>query len=418
MTNKISESISKTDILAAAKNLEGVINPTPLEFNKRLSKKYNAEIYLKREDLQVVRSYKLRGAFNAISKLTNTQKRSGIVCASAGNHAQGVAYSGKLLNVKNVIYMPETTPSQKIEKVKYFGGELTEIRIEGRNFDDSKLLALKESSENGRVFIHPFDDFDVIAGQGTVANEVFEQMNDLDYIIAPVGGGGLLSGIGIYFEDNLKVKIIGVDQTGCPKLKAALENGKPIKVEDCDSFVDGCAVAKIGDKTFEIISRMCFELEMVGNGQISENMLEIFQGDGIILEPAGAVSIAALENLIDRIKNKKVVCICSGGNQDISRYAEIIERSLIHRGLKHYFIIEFVQRPGELKRFLDTTLDKSDDIVRFEYLKKTNRESGSALVGMQFTNSSNYNKFILNLNEKKINYKEITNDPILYSFII
>lgn len=418
MTNKISESISKTDILAAVKNLEGVINPTPLELNKRLSEKYNAEIFLKREDLQVVRSYKLRGAFNAISKLTNTQKRSGIVCASAGNHAQGVAYSGKLLNVKNVIYMPETTPSQKIEKVKYFGGELTEIRIEGRNFDDSKILALKESSENGRVFIHPFDDFDVIAGQGTVAKEVFEQMNDLDYIIAPVGGGGLLSGIGIYFEDNLKVKIIGVDQTGCPKLKASLENGKPITIQDCDSFVDGCAVAKIGDKTFEIISRMCFELEMVGNGQISENMLEIFQGDGIILEPAGAVSIAALENLKDRIKNKKVVCICSGGNQDISRYAEIIERSLIHRGLKHYFIIEFVQRPGELKRFLDTTLDKSDDIVRFEYLKKTNRESGSALVGMQFTNSSNYNKFILNLNEKKINYKEITNDPILYSFII
>lgn len=409
--------MDKQDIVAAAENLYKVLAPTRLEKNERLSKIYNAEIYLKREDQQIVRSYKIRGAYNAISTLTEVEKKKGIVCASAGNHAQGVALCCKLLGVKGVIYMPEVTPKQKVDRVRSLGENLIEIKLIGRTFDDTKNSAIEYTNANEMVFIHPFDDFKVIAGQGTVGLEIEKQLGDVDIVLVPVGGGGLLAGVCTYFE-GLNVEVVGVDQDSAPKLIKAMENKSPIKLEKIDTFVDGCAVKEIGEKTFAIISKLCYNIFSVEIGRICEKMLDIYQSDGIILEPAGAVSLAGLDKIKDKIIGKKVVCVLSGGNNDVSRYPEIIERALVFKGLKHYFLVDFVQRPNELRNFLDKVLGKNDDIVRFEYLKKTNRESGSALVGLEFIDYNDYENLILNLDKFGINYKEITNDSILYSFII
>ena len=413
---KILES---KDILKAYENIKDIIRKTPLEFNKRLSEKYSANIYIKREDLQEVRSYKIRGAYNLISSLSEEEKRRGVVCASAGNHAQGFAYSCSLLKIKGVVFMPEVTPKQKINKVRTFGGSFIEIKLIGKTFDESFVKAKEYCGKQDMVLVHPFDDNRTIAGQGTVAVEILNELNNVNFIICPIGGGGLISGVSTYGKFiNSNIKIIGVDPLGAAKMDNAIKNGAPIILDKIDTFIDGAAVRKAGDLTYKIISEKVDQIVLAPEGKVCTTMIELYQNDGIIAEPAGAMSICALDLVKEEIKGKTVVCILSGGNNDISRYPEIMERSLRYEGLKHYFIIEFTQTPGELKRFVENALNSDDDITRFEYIKKTNKESGPALVGIELSKKENYELLLKRMDSLGIKYQEITEDSILYTFLV
>lgn len=371
----------------AHKRLKGVVEETPLQYNARLSEKYGARIFLKREDLQVVRSYKLRGAYNCISKLTHSERNQGVVCASAGNHAQGVAFSCAKLEVKGWIYMPMNTPKQKVERVRVLGGQWVTIALVGDTFDDSFEHAKAFCEKESRVFVHPFDNEYVAAGQGTVAEEFMRQLEQKpDYVVVPIGGGGLVAGVSTYVKDmSPHTEIIGVEPQGAASMTAALVAGKPVTVQNIDKFVDGAAVATIGALTFETARHLMKKVVRTPEGAVCEAMIGLYQADGIIAEPAGALSVTALEYLRDEIQGKTVVCVISGGNNDISRYPEVMERALVHKGLKHYFIVEFSQRPGALREFLDNALGPRDDITLFEYVKKSNKERGPALVGVELT---------------------------------
>ena len=354
------------NINAAADILKTVVLKTPLQFHRKLSEKFKAEIYIKREDLQVVRSYKLRGAYNLMQSLTDEQRSRGIVCASAGNHAQGVAFSCRHLDIKGVIYMPAITPKQKINQVKMFGGDNIEIVLTGDTFDECQSHALEYTQKNNMVFIPPFDHVKVIEGQGTVAKEVLDEVSGIDYIFVPIGGGGLCAGVGEYFKTySPQTKIIGVEPAGAPSMKEALKAGKPVKLEKIQRFVDGASVQKVGDLTFSYCKDVLTDMLLVPEGKVSSTILQLYNQDAIVAEPAGALSIAALDQYADQIKGKKVVCILSGGNNDIDRIQEIKERSLLHEGLKHYFIVRFAQRPCALKEFVNHILGPTDDIVRF-----------------------------------------------------
>ena len=404
---------------AAADRLAGVVNHTPLQYSQRLSEKYAAEVYLKREDLQVVRSYKLRGAYNKISKLTETERANGVVCASAGNHAQGVAFSCKRLGINGVIFMPEPTPRQKISQTEMFGGDHVEIVLVGDTFDDCQQAATTYGTKHGPTFIHPFDDPDIIEGQGTVGIEILQDQPETDIVMIPIGGGGLVSGIGNYFrETKPEITIIGVEPEGAPSMKAALAHGGPVTLNEINRFVDGAAVKRIGDLTYRYAHELLADVQLVPEGKICTTILELYNKDAIVAEPAGALAVAALDSYADHIKGKKVVCIVSGGNNDIDRMAEIKELSLLYEGLKHYFIVRFPQRPGALKLFVNNVLGPHDDITRFEFIKKTQRERGPALVGIELQNAADYAALVERMRGHRFDFKAVNNDPTLFAYLI
>lgn len=417
----LKKNIELTEILKACERLEGIAKKSPLEFNQRLSEKYSQNIYFKREDLQPVRSYKIRGAYNLIASLTSEEKSRGVVTASAGNHAQGFAFACAKLKIKGIVYMPEVTPKQKIEKVKYFGKDFVEIRLVGKVFDEASKEAQRICSENKMVFVHPFDDPRTIAGQATIGVEILQELPDCDLIVVPVGGGGLSAGIISYLAQvKSKAEIIIVDILDAPKLLNSIGKSEPVLLDKISTFVDGCAVKKMGKLNFEIINSSKPKIIGVDTGLVCTNMVDLYQFDGIAVEPAGAVSVSGLEEILknEKRKNLNIVCVISGGNNDISRYPEILERSLIYKGLKHYFIVEFAQKPGELKKFLDKVLGENDDIVLFEYMKKTNKESGPALVGIESKVKEDYAKLIKRMEENEIGFREVTGDKTLFELLI
>jgi threonine dehydratase len=413
--NKFLVSVEK-----ANENLSSVVSNTPLQHSKRLSDKYKANIYIKREDLQEVRSFKIRGAYNKISTLSDAEKKRGVVCASAGNHAQGVALSCSLLKIKGTIFMPEITPNQKIEKVKNFGDSYITIQLVGTNYDETYSASLDYCLDNKAVYVHPFNDETVVAGQGTVAKEIYEARNgDIDLILVPVGGGGLISGVSSYLKaKNPQIKVVGCEPQGAPAMYESLKNGKVTKLAHIDPFVDGAAVMQVGTLTYKTSKEFVDNIILVPEGKICTTMIELYQNEGIITEPAGALSISGLDLIKDKIKGKTVVCILSGGNNDISRYPEVVERSLVYLGLKHYFLIEFVQKPGQLRSFLNDVLGKNDDIVLFEYMKKTNREKGPALVGIELKDKNDLAPLVKRLDQMQFKYKKIENGDLLYNLLI
>ncbi|MEK6781975.1 MAG: threonine ammonia-lyase IlvA [Bacteroidota bacterium] len=407
------------DINSAHKVLKPVVLKTPLQFHRKLSEKFGCELYLKREDLQVVRSYKIRGAYNLIQSLNEEQKKRGVVCASAGNHAQGVAFSCKLLNIKGVIYMPAITPKQKINQVKMFGGNNIEIVLVGDTFDDCQAHALEFTLQNNCVFIPPFDHIKVMEGQGTVGKEILEEQSNIDYVFVPIGGGGLCAGLGSYFQTySPQTKIIGVEPQGAPSMMEALKAGKPVVLDSIQRFVDGASVKKVGDQTFPICKEVLADMLLVPEGKVSSTILQLYNEDAIVAEPAGALSIAALDQYADHVKGKKVVCILSGGNNDIDRMQEIKERSLLFEGLKHYFIVRFAQRPGALKEFVNHILGPNDDIVRFEFIQKHNKETGPALIGIEVKSKEDFASLIERMNSHKLNYTLVNQHENLFEYLV
>jgi threonine dehydratase len=412
--------ITIQDIDEAAKRLEGVIVKTPLQKSKRLSKLFGANIYIKREDLQEVRSYKIRGAYNKMSSLTDAEKKRGVVAASAGNHAQGVALSCALLKINGVIFMPTITPNQKIERVKHFGDGFVEIQLIGETYDDASKAAYEFQKKNNAVYVHPFNDPATIAGQGTIGKEIYEKLEGkVDIVIVPIGGGGVASGVSSYLkEKNSEIKIYGTEPKGAAAMYASFQKGEVVSLEKIDTFVDGAAVEKVGNLTFEICKNNLEKVITIHEGKICNTMISLYQNDGIIAEPAGALSLSAFDDLQKEIKGKTVVCILSGGNNDLLRYPEIMERSLIYQGRKHYFIIEFTQKPGQLRRFLDNALGPNDDIVLFEYMKKTNREKGAALVGVELTDRKDYKPLLERMKESGIKFEILSDKELLYNYLV
>ncbi len=408
------------DIIAAKSVVNDVVDTTPLMHNRTLSEKFQANILFKREDLQVVRSYKIRGAYNKIKSLTPEQMKAGIVCASAGNHAQGVAYSCQKLGIEGVIYMPSTTPKQKINQVRMFGKEFAKVVIIGDTFDDAYNAAMDECNQSGKTFIHPFDDPKIIEGQATVGLEIDLQSDKpIDYIFIPIGGGGLISGVAAYIKQiHPDTKIIGVEPAGAPGMKESISQNKLITLEHIDKFVDGAAVQKVGAITYEICKKLVDDIVLVPEGKVCTKILELYNYDAIVVEPAGALSIAGLDSYKDEIKGKNVICILSGSNNDITRTEEIKERSLLHEGLKHYFIVRFPQRAGALNDFVGKVLGPNDDITHFEYRKKTHREEGPALVGIEVQKPSDFDGLEIRMKENGFAAEYINHNPDLFEYLI
>lgn len=415
----IETTLRNIDIDSAYEALQKVVIKTPLQFHRKLSEKFGCQLYLKREDLQVVRSYKIRGAYNLIQSLTANQRARGIVCASAGNHAQGVAFACKELDMQGVIYMPAITPKQKITQVKMFGGGNIEIVLVGDTFDECQQEAIKYATTHQMQFIPPFDHLKIIEGQGTVAREILQEQEQVDLIFVPVGGGGLCAGISHYVKTfSPKTRIIGVEPQGAPSMKAALEAGRPVMLEHIQNFVDGASVKKVGDITFEFCKAAIEEMILVPEGKVSSTILQLYNEDAIVAEPAGALSIAALDFYPGSLEGKTVVCIVSGGNNDIDRMQEIKERSLLHEGLKHYFIVRFAQRPGALKEFVNHILGPDDDIVRFEFIQKHNKETGPALIGIEVKSKQDFNALIERMDADEINYTLVNQNENLFEYLI
>ena len=408
------------DINRAKINLLDVILQTPLQKNLNLSDEFQANILLKREDLQVVRSYKLRGAYNKIAHLSVEELKNGVVCASAGNHAQGVAYSCQKLGIKGKIYMPTTTPQQKIKQVKMFGKDFVEVILSGDTFDDAQFSALEDSKKTGMAFIHPFDDPQIIEGQATVAMEILQDTKEhIDFVFVPVGGGGLIAGVGAYFKQvSPQTQIIGVEPAGAPSLQKSIEAGHVLELKNIDKFVDGAAVQKVGEYTFDICKKVVDNIIVVPEGRICTKILDLYNQDAIVLEPAGALSITALDFYRDEIKGKNVVCIVSGSNNDITRTEEIKERSLLYEGLKHYFIVRFPQRAGALRIFVDIVVGPTDDITHFQYSKKTNREKGPAVIGIEVQKKEDFNGLIQRMEENGFIYEYLNEKQDLFQFLV
>jgi len=407
------------DFTGAYARLQDVVKKTPLTYNHNLSRRYGCDVYLKREDLQIVRSYKLRGAYNMMSLLPPNQLVKGVVCASAGNHAQGFAYSCKKLNVKGVIFMPIITPNQKVSQTKMFGEGFVEVKLMGDTFDDCAVAAKKYTEEHGLTFIPPFDNIRIIEGQSTVGIEILEEQQDIDFLFLPVGGGGLSAGVGAYFKTKApQTKIIGVEPEGAPSMFAAIKAGHPVQLDQIDSFVDGAAVKRVGDATFDICKRVIDDMHLVPEGKICSTILKLYNEEAIVVEPAGVLAVAALDDYADQIKGKKIVCIVSGSNNDIERMQEIKERSLQYEGLKHYFLIRFAQRPGALKEFVNQVLGPTDDITRFEYMQKNNKETAPALVVIELQVQENYQVLIDNMKRYNINYTAINKNDNVFAYLV
>ncbi|WP_317196304.1 threonine ammonia-lyase [Hydrotalea lipotrueae] len=415
----VAENTYQFNYSEAYQKLKQVVAHTPLQYNQILSNQYNCQVYLKREDLQIVRSYKLRGAFNLLSSLSSEQLKKGVVCASAGNHAQGFAYSCKYLGIKGIVFMPIITPKQKIHQTKMFGEDAIEIKLTGDTFDDCSHTAQQFTLKNEMTFIPPFDDRKVIEGQATVGIEILESLSNIDYLFIPVGGGGLAAGVGSYFKQYApNTQLIGVEPEGAPSMLKAFEAGRPVMLEQIDRFVDGAAVKKVGNLTYPICKETLTNICLVPEGKVCTTILNLYNQNAIVAEPAGALSIAALDQYAEQIAGKKVVCIVSGGNNDIDRMPEIKERSLQYEGIKHYFLIQFAQRPGALREFLNKVLGPSDDITRFEYMQKTNKETGPALVGIELTDRNDYGPLLTRMQTNNIDFTEINKQDTLYSYLI
>ena len=408
------------DIKVAADTIKNVSAVTPLNISIRYSKKFNAEVLLKREDLQQVRSYKIRGAYNKISSLNEEQKAKGVVCASAGNHAQGVALSCKLLKIKGTIFMPTPTPKQKVEQVEMFGEEYIDIKLVGDTYDDAYDAAIKECERLNKTFIHPFNDRKVIEGQATVGLEILEQANNpIDYIFIPVGGGGLSAGVSSVFKElSPNTKIIGVEPEGAPSMTVSIKNNENTTLQNIDKFVDGAAVKRVGDLTFPICKQLLYDMVTVPEGKICQVILDTYNRDAIVVEPAGALSLAALDSYAEQIKGKTVVCVISGSNNDITRTAEIKERALLFKNLKHYFIVKFPQRAGALREFVVDILGPTDDITHFEYTKKTNRENGAAVVGIELKSPEDLEPLIRNMKARNFYGDYLNDSPDLFRFLV
>ena len=407
------------DIAAAARRLHNVVRHTPLQYSHTLSKRYQANVYLKREDLQIVRSYKLRGAYNMMSQLPPGKLAKGVVCASAGNHAQGFAYSCSQLGIRGVVFMPVITPRQKVSQTRMFGGDNIEVVLTGDTFDDCAAAAKEFTLANDMTFIPPFDDYRIMEGQGTVGKEILEALPQTDVLLMPVGGGGLAAGTGYYFKSfSPHTTLIGVEPEGAPSMKEALRYGHPVTLDHIDRFVDGAAVKRVGDLSFEVCREVLDIMHLVPEGKVCSTILQLYNEDAIVAEPAGALSIAALDDFREEIRGKNVVCVVSGSNNDIDRMPEIKERSLQYEGLKHYFLIRFAQRPGALKEFVNNVLGPTDDITRFEYMQKTNKEQGPALVGIELQQKSDYDALLLKLQQYHIDYSEINKNDTLFGYLV
>lgn len=415
--------ITAKNVEQAYSVLKRVVVRTPLDYSRYLSEKYGATIYLKRENEQRVRSFKIRGAYYAISQLTDDEKSRGVVCASAGNHAQGVAYTCQEMQIPATIFMPITTPQQKIGQVKFFGGDYVEIRLVGDTFDESAKAAQDYTQESGKTFIDPFDDENVQAGQGTVAYEILEEAEEqtisFDQILVPIGGGGLVAGVSVYLKEHApEIKIVGVEASGARSMKAAFDKGRPVKLDQIDKFADGIAVQKVGKSTYEVARKYVDRLIGVDEGWISGTILDLYSKLGIVAEPAGAATIAALEVVKDQIKGQTICCIISGGNNDINRMPEMEERALIYEGIKHYFVVNFPQRPGALREFVNDILGPNDDITRFEYIKRANKGTGPVLIGIALGDKKDYAQFISRLEEFDPQYINLHENDSLYKMLV
>ncbi|SER38848.1 threonine ammonia-lyase IlvA [Corynebacterium cystitidis] len=418
------DPVHASDIQVAQASISSVIAPTPLQYCPRLSDKHGVEVYLKREDLQDVRSYKIRGAYYAMSQLQAQQRSAGVVAASAGNHAQGVAYACRTMRIEGRIFVPSTTPKQKRDRIHVHGGDKVELVVTGANFDEAAEAARRDANERGATMIEPFDSRDTVIGQGTVAAEIITQLTalgkSLDSIVVPVGGAGLLSGVTSYLADmSPRTAIVGVEPAGAPSLQAAIANKGPVTLKDVDNFVDGASVKRTGDLNYQIVEANQGRIHLLSadEGAVSTEILDLYQNEGIIAEPAGALSVAGLEET-SLAPGSVVACIISGGNNDVLRYAEIMERSLVHRGLKHYFLVNFPQEPGQLRRFLTDVLGPDDDIALFEYLKKNNRETGAALVGIELAAARDLGPLLKRMEESGMDCERLMPGTPAYEYIV
>lgn len=423
-SQKTFEPVRASDIQLAQARISSVIAPTPLQYCPRLSEETGAEVYLKREDLQDVRSYKIRGAYYAISNLSEEEKAAGVVAASAGNHAQGVAYACRTMGIKGKIFVPNKTPKQKRDRIAVHGGENVEVVLAGATFDEASAAAHADAAERGATLIEPFDARDTIIGQGTVAAEILSQLTalgkSLDSVFVPVGGGGLLAGVLSYAADMApRTAVIGVEPAGAQSLKAALDNGAPTTLGSVDTFVDGASVARTGENNYTIAEANQGRLHLVAaeEGSVATEMLDLYQSEGIIAEPAGALSVAGLRE-VSVGQGEVIVCIISGGNNDVLRYAEIMERSLVYRGLKHYFLVNFPQEPGQLLSFLTDILGPDDDITLFDYLKRNNRETGAALVGLELGKTSDFDALLERMNNSRIECRHLEPGTPEYEYLV
>lgn len=412
------------DIQAAQARISAVIEPTPLQYCPRLSELHGSRIYLKREDLQDVRSYKIRGAYYGISGLSDADRAAGVVAASAGNHAQGVAYACRAMGIKGKIFVPKPTPKQKRDRIRVHGGEAIELVVTGDTFDEAAQAAQADAAARGATVIEPFDSRATVTGQGTVAAEILAQLTglgqELDTLVVPVGGGGLMAGVASYLADmSPRTAVVGVEPRGAASLAAALDHGGPVTLETIDPFVDGAAVKRIGQYPFEVIERNQGRTHLlaVDEGAVCTEMLALYQNEGIIAEPAGALSVAGLGSMQVQ-PDSTVVCIISGGNNDVLRYAEVMERSLVHRGLRHYFLVNFPQEPGQLRTFLTEILGPDDDIVLFEYLKKNNRETGAALVGLELSRASDLGPLLERMAASPMECRQLMPGTPEYDYIV
>ena len=410
---------SAADVDAAAQRLAEVAQVTPLHRSDRLSALTGADVWLKREDLQPVRSYKVRGAYNLLVQVPADQLAAGAVCASAGNHGQGVALAGARLQVKTRVYLPRTTPRQKRERIAALGGEWVEVHLVGDTYDEAAEAAREDVARTGAVWVPAFDADETIAGQGTVVREVLEQLGrEPDLVVVPVGGGGLMAGTLTWTTERApSVRVVGVEPAGAASMQAALAAGRPVPLRDLDGFVDGAAVRQVGDRTHAVAARAGAEVVSVGEGRLCTEMLALYQTEGIIAEPAGALATAALGDAVKPEPGSTVVCVVSGGNNDVSRYAEILERSLVHEGLKHYFLVTFPQEPGALRRFLDEVLGPDDDITRFEYVKRNNRETGPALVGVELARREDLAGLLERIEVSQLEVEHLLPGSPLYGFV-
>lgn len=408
------------EIDVAAERLAGVVEASPLELNNRLSEQFGAQVYLKREDLQEVRSFKLRGAYYKMAALTAEEAARGVVCASAGNHAQGVARACTLLGIRGTVFMPVITPHQKIDRVRHFGGDLVDVELVGESYDEAGVAAERFSERTDRVFVHPFNDMATIAGQGTIAREIVQQLGGCpDVVLVAVGGGGLIGGIATYLGERCEgVVVIGTEPEGAPAMHESLRRGALVTLDSIDTFIDGAAVKAVGERTLALAQRYVERVVLVPEGAVCTALIALYQNEGIVAEPAGALAVAALEPVRDSIAGKRVVCVLSGGNNDILRYPEIMERSLVHQGLRHYFLVEFAQKPGQLRHFVDRALGPTDDIVRFEYMKKTNKERGAALVGVELRSQADLQPLLQRMDEIQMKYRRLSSDELLYEHLI
>ncbi|MDR6939605.1 threonine ammonia-lyase IlvA [Arcanobacterium hippocoleae] len=413
---------SGTDVVLAAQVLGNEIRKTPLERSPRLSNKLGRDIFLKREDIQVGRSYKVRGAYNFISSLAAADAARGVVCASAGNHAQGVAYSCNRLQIQGTIFIPSTTPRQKRNRIRDIGGEWVQVREVGATFDECSAQATKYAVEAGAVYVHPFDDARTIAGQGTVVKEIFDQCPSYPAaILVPIGGGGLLAGTLAWIKQfHPETKVIGVEPAGAASMQAAFAAGKPVTLPEVDTFADGTAVARVGNITYEIARKFVDAIVTVPEGAIASEMLELYQVEGIITEPSGALSVAALRKYVDlaALPAGPIACVLSGGNNDVSRYDDIVERAMIHEGFRHYFLVTFPQKPGALRSFLNEVLGDGDDIVLFEYTKKHNREKGPALVGIEIDDPANLTGLLARMDASEIEVEKLEPNSPAFGFVL